>query len=407
VVTAVEHLSAASMLLDERLLTLERLARYYDGRQGCAFLSPAAREAIGDRLQTLPVNLVRVAVDVLAERLEVQGFRVGDTDGDAGLWDLWRASRMVTGSASAHLDSLLYGTGYVSVWTTPDGRPRICSESPRSTTVTLDPATGEPIVAVTRRVRDKHGHATVFEPDRVTLLRTVNEVSLGTLLPLDGWAVADVLPNALGEVPVTVLPNRPRTGAPLGESEVTDALPLVDGLSKLTQDMLVVSEAHSRPRRWATGLEVVEDEEGNPVNPFTESPERVWQAEDPAVKFGEFSATGLDGFVAGIGVLLRAISAVTAVPPATLGLACTGIGRGPARQRGRARRPCPSAADRAGRGMGAGRPSCAHRPGRCRLSGLHRRRGLVGRRRNPVGDRRSRSCIETFGPGGAPGGDPR
>lgn len=319
-VTAPDILAAASTALDTRTAEADRLSRYYAGKQGTAFLSPAAREAIGDRLRDLPVNLVRVAVDVLAERLTLQGFSVGQSDDDAGLWNLWTDSRMVTGSAAVHLDSLLYGTGFVSVWTDARRRVRIRAESPRQCVVTVDPQTGEPLSAVKRWHEGRRGRAVVFEPDRVTRLRTASETVEASGFAAEGWQVVDRFDNLLREVPITPLPNRPRTGLPLGESEVLDALPLVDALSKITQDMLVVSEAHSRPRRWATGLEVVEDEDGNPVDPFGESPSRVWQAEDPAVKFGEFPATSLAGFVESTGILLRQIAAVTAVPPAVLGL---------------------------------------------------------------------------------------
>lgn len=333
-----ETLAKASEVLDERAVALDLSTRYYQGEQGAAFLSPTARKAIGNRLSALPVNLVRVAVDVLAERLAVQGFAVGNGDGDAGAWALWRASGMVTGAASAHLDSLLHGTGFVSVWTDPAGRPRIRVESPRNATVTLDPTTGEPTVGV-RRWRDreaKRGRAVVMTPSTITHLVTATEVPDGAALPSRGWTVTDTFRNALGEVPLTALPNRPRADLPLGESEVDDVLPLVDAVSKLTQDLVVVSEAHSRPRRWATGLEVVEepvvdergqvvrDDDGEPVlravNPFSESPERVWQAESAEVKFGEFPASGLGHFVEGVGLLLRQIAAVSAVPPAVLGL---------------------------------------------------------------------------------------
>ncbi len=339
-VSATDLLARAAKTLDERGGVLDNLAAYYAGKQGAAFLSPKAKEAIGNRLSVLPVNLTRVAVDVLAERLAVQGFAVGE--GDAGAWALWRASGMVNGSAQSHLDSLLLGCGYVSVWTDPRAvhtlSVRIRQESPRNCTVTLDPTTGEPINGVRRWYdRDaKRGRAVVFEPDRVTRMRTASEVVDAAALPADGWEVVEVLPNALREVPITPLPNRPRSDMPLGESEVTDVLPLVDAVSKLCQDLVVVSEAHSRPRRWATGLEVVEepvrgddgqvlvDADGDPimtaVNPFTESPERVWQAENPEAKFGEFPASGLSHFVEGVGLLLRQIAAVSAVPPAVLGL---------------------------------------------------------------------------------------
>jgi hypothetical protein len=337
VVSATEVLGKATETLDVRLGVTEHLSRYYAGQQGNTFLSETARKAIGDRMRALPVNLVRTAADTLADRLSVQGFNVAD---DAALgaraWALWRASRMVTGHAHAHLDSLLLGCGYVSVWTAPDGSPRIRTESPRQTVVNLDPVTGEPTSAVKRWWAAKHGHAVVFEPDKVTRLRTSSEIARESGLPADGWSVVQTMDNALRDVPVTALPNRPRTDAPLGESEVLDALPLVDALSKLTQDMVVVSEAHSRPRRWVAGLEVVEeprrdadgqpvlDADGepvlDPVNPFSESPERVWQSEDPETRFGEFPASSLQSFVEGTNVLLRQIAAVTAVPPSVLGL---------------------------------------------------------------------------------------
>ena len=338
-VTATDLLRRATTTLDERAGVLDNLSTYYAGRQGAAFLSPSAREAIGNRLSALPVNLTRVAVDVLAERLQVQGFTVG-TD-DAGAWALWRASGMVLGSSSAHLDSLLLGCGYVSVWADHTGAPRIRAESPRNTTVTLDPTTGEPVSGV-RRWYDreaKRGRAVVFEPDRVTRLQTATEVAEGAGLPADGWTVVEVMPNALREVPITPLPNRPRADLPLGESEVNDVLPLVDAVSKLCQDMVVVSEAHSSPRRWATGMEVPEepmrdrqglpvlDEAGEPVmvavNPFTENPARVWTSESTETKFGEFPASSLTSFVEGVGLLLRQIAAVSAVPPAVLGLSRT------------------------------------------------------------------------------------
>jgi hypothetical protein len=65
-----------------------------------------------------------------------------------------------------------------------------------------------------------------------------------------------------------------------GVSEIKDLEPLVDGLNKCLSDMLVSSEYVGRPRRTATGIELVEeavlDDEGNPtgeteaVHPFPE-----------------------------------------------------------------------------------------------------------------------------------------
>lgn len=42
-------------------------------------------------------------------------------------------------------------------------------------------------------------------------------------------------------------------------SEIEDLKPLVDALNKSLADMMVTSEYVGRPRRWATGVELVEE----------------------------------------------------------------------------------------------------------------------------------------------------
>lgn len=318
--TSGEILTKASARLDARLLIEDRLRIAYEGRSPVAFLSPEAREALRGRLTELPVNLVRVAVDTIAERLVVEGFGA-----DPALWAAWRASGMLRGSQAAHSDSLLTGCGLVSVWTGPDGRtPSIRPESTRQAVVDVDPATGDRRWGVKRWIgADRYGRALVMLPDTVTQLRTAQQLpdAEGQLLPtVGGWHTVDVLDNPLGVVPLVPLVNRPSTERPLGTSEVADVLPLVDAISKLCQDLLVTSEAHSRPRRWASGIEIVTDELGVPENPFLETPSRVWTAESEGARFGEFPPASLQSFVHGTAVLLRMIAAVTAIPPATLGL---------------------------------------------------------------------------------------
>ena len=79
----------------------------------------------------------------------------------------------------------------------------------------------------------------------------------------------DVIANPLGAVPVVNLRNTDRVLDDYGSSEIDDLKPLVDALNKSLVDMMVTSEYVGRPRRWATGIELVEepvlDDDGNPV----------------------------------------------------------------------------------------------------------------------------------------------
>jgi len=82
--------------------------------------------------------------------------------------------------------------------------------------------------------------------------------------------------------------------------------------------MMVSSEYFARPRRWATGLELAEDDDGNPVNPIQEG-HRMMVSEDPDTKFGQLAASNLSSYEASVRVLIGQIMAVSGLPAHYLG----------------------------------------------------------------------------------------
>jgi len=310
--------------LDETAPALSRLDTYWTGTQPAAFLSPTAQEALQNRLRSLTVNYPALAVRSLAERLQVTGFRTAPDDpGDDALWKVWTANRMVDASAQAHVDALVYGRSFVIVWAgrAPDV-PRVTVESARQVAVIRDPATRDVTAAVKRWTANNRAHAVVYEPDRITRYTSAAFIPEGGSLPptVTGWTVAETLNNPLGVVPVVPIVNRGRLLDLDGVSEMADLLDLADAITKLHTDALVTSEYYARPRRWVTGLEIVEDEAGNPVNPFTSEQDRVWQSEAPETKFGQFDPARLDGYGDLIATLTQEIGALSGLPPHYLGL---------------------------------------------------------------------------------------
>ena len=142
----------------------------------------------------------------------------------------------------------------------------------------------------------------------------------GEVFPSTGWKETETIPNPLGVVPVVPVLNRGRLYELDGVSEMGDLLDLSDGLNKVLSDMLVTSEFFARPRRWVTGLEIVEDEAGNPINPFSDEAGKLWQSEDPDTRFGQFEASRLDGYTDAAALLTQQIGALSALPPHYLGL---------------------------------------------------------------------------------------
>lgn len=299
-----------SQRLDETQGELSRLDRYFDGRQPAAFLSPKSREALGERLRVLGVNFPRLLVNSIAERMHVTGFRaIGADAADDALWKVWQANDLESQAHLAHVDALVYGRSFVFVWAGANG-PLVTVESARQVAVITDPATGVVRAAVKRWDDGTTHHAVVYEPDKITRYKGQE----------NALRAVEVIPNPLDEVPVVPLVNKGRLLDFNGASEMIDVLDLTDGLAKLMSDAMVSSEYFARPRRWVTGLEIVEDDDGNPVNPFSNEGDRLWQSEDPATKFGQFEGARLDGYGDLAALLTQQIGAVSGLPPHYLGL---------------------------------------------------------------------------------------
>ncbi|WP_425308421.1 phage portal protein [Ammonicoccus fulvus] len=283
-----------------------RLVAAYEGRSPLSYLSPEARAALGNRLQAINVNVPRLTVDVLGERLRVIGFD------QPGIWEDWTFNHMQTMSATAHTEAMLLGECYAVVWAHPDGRPKISIESCTLMAADIDPVS-HAVRGAVKRWEDRNGtHAVHYGPESITRYHSAATGAYG------GFRAVEVLPNPLGVPPVVRLVNGDRLTS-VGISEMTDVLSLTDLLVKLTTDLATASEYAARPRRWASGVELVEDAEGNVINPFPESA-RMMLAEDVETRFGSLPGSDLGGYENAITVVLKLISAVSGLPERLLGV---------------------------------------------------------------------------------------
>ncbi|MGI5951823.1 MAG: phage portal protein [Brooklawnia sp.] len=312
-------IKALNNKLDSSRPELARLDRYWTGTQPAAYLAPESRKALSGRLRMLAVNYPRLIVEALAERLEVAGFRVDD-EPQAELWAEWQRLGMTELAQQAHYDALIYGRSFAVVWADSRGRPLVTIETPQQVAVLRDPATRQVTAALKRWTDGSKGHAILYLPDRITRLSTLANVTDPAAIPSTGWHATETLGNPLGRVPVVPIVNRGRLMEADGHSEMHDVLDLADALNKLMADLLVTSEFYARPRRWATGLEIMEDADGQPVKPFSAALDDIWQSEDPDTKFGQFDAARLDGYTDAAALITQQIGALTGLPPHYLGL---------------------------------------------------------------------------------------
>lgn len=306
-------LNAVANAVDTRATALRRFGEYYDGVHRLSFSTPRFRSAFGQMFDEFRDNWCDLVVDAVEERCNLEGFRIGKSNtADESAWGIWQREGFDAESSIGHTEAFIYGRCPVSVL--PDesqaDRPRLRLESPLQTIVLRDPS--EPlrrIAGVKVWTVENARFATIYDAAEV---RRFTSPSTGT-----DWQLRDDPggPHRGDDVPMLELVNRPRLLRRHGASELVNVIPLQDAVNKLVADMLVASEFGAVRQRWATGLELEEDEAGVPKAPFKVAADTLWTTEGKEVKFGDFDTTDLANFATAIELVVQHIASQSRTPP--------------------------------------------------------------------------------------------
>lgn len=336
-------IAALGPKLDTRQPHYLKLESYYDGNQPLGFIAQELREELGHALQQLCINWPSLVVSTVAERMVPKGVSIPKQKAMTDQANaIWQRCDMDEQMPQGITDSLLYGRSYGIVWGDEDGRATINIESPLQMIAHRNPSTRRWDCALKRWVEeDGRAYAIVYTDTEMTWLRSksknadvsdlygsVDQVTDLSHLSPTGWETIDVVPNPLGELNVVVIPNKPRILRPEGFSELEDVLSMADGINKLATDMMVTSEFYSKGRRWATAVDIEEDEDGELREDLDVHKQHgSWHLfESEAAKVGQFSEAELANFVRAVEMLSQYLSAVKKIPahymdPAKSGLA--------------------------------------------------------------------------------------
>ena len=110
------------MALDARAQRIQRFDDYYCGKQRLAFATSKFRQAFGSLFGAFADNFSALIVDAVEERLNVEGFRVGpsegddtDKEGDRLAWKMWQENELDAFSQIAHTEALVKELSYALV----------------------------------------------------------------------------------------------------------------------------------------------------------------------------------------------------------------------------------------------------------------------------------------------------
>lgn len=307
---------------------IDKLDRYYRGDHDLPSITAKARDEFSRLMRDARMNWCELIVDAVAERLDVSGFRFGDSIGqDDVAWRLWQGNQLDAYSELVHTDALTCARAFVLVW--PD------DSSPVGVRATGETA-AEAIVSYvsgSQTQRDAAlkswiddatglGFCTLYLAEEVWKWQTTRRVLSASGVGRS-WERRDVdgedwpLENPLAPmVPMVEFRPRPHLrGEP--QSEIGGAvLNVQDRVNKTILDRLMTQEFAAFRQRWATGLAIpINPDTGQPVAPFQAAVDRVWVTENPEARFGEFGQTDLSGYLGAVESDVVHLAAITRTPP--------------------------------------------------------------------------------------------
>lgn len=303
---------------------IELLERYYCGDHPLTGSMTKAQRSYRRLLKQARSNWMGLVVDAVDERLRVDGFRFGDQPGgDSVAWRIWQANQLDADSGLAHNTALVTGSAYALVWAGADG-PAISIEHPSQVIVAYEPGSRRVRVAALKVWidHDRFCWAYLYGRSGIWKYRSRNPFTgvsmaitrLPEMVPWQAGAESWPLPNPLGVVPVVELAANPNLLGG-GRSELDGVTDIQDRINETLFNRLLAAQFAAFRQRWVTGMEIPTDEAGNPVEPFNAAVDRLWMAEDPGVKFGEFNESDLAGYIKSVEADIQHLAAITRTPP--------------------------------------------------------------------------------------------
>lgn len=213
----------------------------YEGKRTAEDLGISAPEGLPELVQAV-IGWPGTVVDVLEERLEFRGWTGAD---DLALDVVYRDNQMGVESGRGHLDSLVYGCGFVTVGRGAPGEPEVLVsvESTESCTVEWDYRLRRAKMGLSQ-TRDENGVVvmeTLYLPNETILFEQVR----GEL------KVVNRDRHNLGRVPVARMLNRDRASDVSGRSEITRPIVyLTDAAIRTLCGMEINREFYTTPK-WS------------------------------------------------------------------------------------------------------------------------------------------------------------
>lgn len=291
-----------------------RLDSYYRGDHRLDAIGVSLPPEV--RVLEMTVSWPKMAVEVLDEVLNVEGFRVQGASPEQGaevtdlLRSWWQANNLDTHSHLGHTEAMVQGRAFAVIGPGVGNAPQISVHSAKGIAVDVD-AFGNVCEAV-QRFSDK---GTEYLIHYTPGFNTVYQVGK------DGSRYQYTAPSGTQYIPVVPLVNRSRINDVRGTSEMQDVLTLADAASRSLTNLQVAQELLALPQRYlfGNGLNDLKDQNGNPISKLKAYLGMLWTGPQDA-KAGQLPGADLTQIINAVKLYAQMVSSITGIPPSFLGI---------------------------------------------------------------------------------------
>lgn len=289
---------------------LGKVRRYLKGEHDEPYMPQGAKAEYKHLAKRAITNWTPLLSDTYAKGLFVDGYRPARSGDNLTAWNYWQENKLDARQSIVHRGALEYGTSYNLILPGTANARRVPVMKPlsplRSAAWYRDEDDDFPEVALRRR------GTTV---DGTRLVELYDKTSRYTFaLPKDGgtWRLSKVEDHGLGVTPFVRFRDR-LDGESLGI--VRPIINLQDRVNEVVFATLIALQYASFRQRWASGLAIPEDDDGNPIEPFQAAVDRLWVTDSEGARFGDFAQTELSGHMLAYESTVRTLAAVSQVSP--------------------------------------------------------------------------------------------
>ncbi|MFD0044736.1 phage portal protein [Pseudarthrobacter scleromae] len=289
---------------------LGKVRRYLKGEHDDPYMPKGAKAEYKHLAKRAITNWTPLLSDTYSKGLFVDGYRPARSGDNLTAWSYWQENKLDARQSIVHRGALDYGTSYNLILPGTVQTRRVPLMKPlsplRATAWYRDVDDDFPEVGL-RRV------GTTIDGAR--LVEVFDKTSRYTYaLPKDSgkWVLSKVEDHGQGVTPFVRFRDR------LDDESVGIIRPIInlqDRVNEVVFATLIALQYASFRQRWATGLVVPEDDDGNPISPFEAAVDRLWVSDSDGAKFGDFAQTELSGHMAAYESTVRTLAAVSQVSP--------------------------------------------------------------------------------------------